>query len=143
MRHASARHEHALVELVAVAENFSTTRLLDLAPTINEAEVGTWPGRNNSWRNLFQIHIEDPTAFPEWPRVRGFVEARNAIQHGLGTLTRRQLQPARRAETFSALAVAGINLSGNRVVVSEESVTDCYQSCSDFVVNLDRMAPIP
>ena len=139
----SDRYEQPLVEFVAITEHFSTGRLLDLHPDLKDGDVGTWPSRNTSWNEREQIDVEDAGAFPEWPKVRGFVEARNAIQHGLGQLTRRQLQGKFRDDIFVAVASANIRLAGTRVLILHETVVDCLRYCSEFVLNLDRRAPVP
>jgi len=136
-------HELAVAEIVSVTEHFSTGRLQELQPTISDRDLSSWFARNRVWRETEQIDVEDQTQFPDWPVVLGFVEARNAIQHGLGSLTRRQLSPRYRASVLNALVAAQVRLSGSRIVLTDQAVATCFRHCSAFVLSMDIRARTP
>lgn len=68
----------------------------------------------------------------------GYVEVRNAIQHGLGRLTAQQLD--RREQTLSRIAASGVDLNGDRVTVTDDDVDRCYRTCRRFVHHADGAA---
>ena len=131
------RHANALVDLVAVAENFSTKRLLAVHPELNDAQVSTWERRRKKWKNPGNIDLTTLTS--NWHRLMGFVEARNAFQHGLGRLTDMQLG-LRRDDILSDLESACISLTGDLVRVNGQTVAACYEVCEEFVIALDNQA---
>lgn len=44
------RHGNALVDLVAVAESYTSARLLDHHPGVKPDEVSTWEKRRKAWK---------------------------------------------------------------------------------------------
>jgi hypothetical protein len=132
-------HANALVDLVAVAENFTTKRLIKLHPSITEFQVSTWEKRKREWRRNAGIDLS--TITPDWARLSGFIEARNAFQHGLGHLTEMQLSANRRTDVLSGLTAAHVPLIGDMVRVEGETVTACHDVCEAFVISLDNKAP--
>lgn len=74
----------------------------------------------------------------------GFVEARNALQHGLGRLTEMQLDPTsrrgrepRRTQVLRDLAACGLVLNGDRVTVLVRDVERCLVACRELVLAAD------
>ena len=139
-RRTANRDENALVDLVAVAENFTSARWMALNPSAASSEVLTWEKRRKAWKKHHSIDFADPAAFPEWAALLGFVEARNALHHGLGFLTERQLTKYR-DETMNHLNDAAVRLLGHRVCVDRTTVESCLRVCEGFVVRLDTTAP--
>jgi hypothetical protein len=131
------RHANALVDLVAVAENFSSQRLLNVHPELDESQISSWDKRRREWSSRSRIDLTSVT--PHWHKLMGFVEARNAFQHGLGRLTDMQLG-RRRDSILSDLAAAGISLTGDLVRVDGKTVTECHTICDEFIVVLDNAA---
>jgi hypothetical protein len=134
-------HANALVDLVAVAENFTTKRLLELRPSVTEFQVSTWQKRKNEWKNNVGVDLTIIT--PGWHKLLGFVEARNSFQHGLGQLTDMQLSPSRRKDVLSDLVAADVTLVGDTLRVNGGTVTACHSVCEAFVIALDNGAPLP
>lgn len=135
------RHANALVDLVAVAENFATKRLLELHPEVSEYQVSTWEKRRQAWKSSADIELRDLT--PNWRKLIGFVEARNAFQHGLGRLTDMQLSAARRGDVLACLAAANITLIGDTIRIGSRDVRACHGICEEFVLALDNEARTP
>lgn len=65
----------------------------------------------------------------------GFVDARNAIAHGLGSLTRKQLQ--KRSKVSARLAQAGISLARDVLKLQPANVERCATVMKDYVRWLD------
>lgn len=140
----------ALFRLVAVAEDFSLLRLIEvtedllpdgrLAELLWEAELDrsmdTWDSRLRAWARLHGIEVK--ANFLRYDQLDGFTQARNAIAHGLGQLTRKQLRS--RASTLQRLAAAGIATDGDVLQLGPKNVELCTNVCDQFVLWLDEQA---
>ena len=132
----ATRDANALVDLVAVAESFCVARLASVGLT---ADVHTWHKRSVAW---LKRSVDLAKDCPEWPAFMGFVEARNAIQHGLGKLTDLQLG-TRKLQILRFLVAADIRLNGNEILIGPTDVARCDGVCKDFIRWLDARAPAP
>jgi len=128
--------QNALVDLVAGAEAFTTVRLRTVRPMVNEAEVRTWESRKRAWSKHAQVTFDQ---CPSWQALKGFVEVRNSIQHGLGRIT--EFQFHRRAEVLAAIKGCGVVLDGDTVRLTSGDVKRCAHGCVVFVSWLDNIAP--
>ena len=100
-----------------------------------ERGIDTWPQRARLWQSHFGV---DMSAFPQADPLDGFVDARNAIAHGLGTLTRKQLR--KRSRHVGHLRHAGITLAGDDLVIDESDPKRCADVVKGFVTWLDAAA---
>lgn len=143
-RHLPAREldgdANALVDLVAVTESFFTDRLAEAAPAAKRST--TWHARAKAWRAEAGYNV---TADPRWQVLMGFVQARNALQHGLGRLTDFQLDPTllksgevRRTQVLRDLAASGLVLDGDRVIVLARDVERCLETSRELVLIADE-----
>jgi hypothetical protein len=142
------RTHDAILRIVAVAEDFSFSQLIDVTearlPTDRivqslwdselERSGDTWGRRLELWRRFHEVRIGD--SFSSYAELNGFIEARNAIAHGLGQLTRKQLRD--RGKTVGRLANADIHLHGNTLVVTATHVERCATVVKDFIIWLDQ-----
>ena len=131
----SYRRTHALVGMVAIAEDFTIARYLSDHPKVDHKSLSSWTDRRKLWKKYCGLDID------QWDIILGFVEVRNAIQHGLGRLTDRQLSPKSRSETLKFLAAAEIERIGDRLVVDDDTVRRCGEVCISFMMALDCAAP--
>lgn len=131
----ATREANAIVDLVAVAESFCVARLASVGIS---ADVNTWDKRAKAWRR----RSVDFNGYPGWPPLMGFVEARNAVQHGLGRLTDRQLKK-HKTQVLGSLADAAVRLNGDALILDPDDVTRCDRACADFIRWLDASAPTP
>jgi hypothetical protein len=106
---------------------------------VKENEILSWEKRITAWDRHTGIKLEKTIA--DWPVLRGFIEVRNALQHGLGHLTDMQLGPKRHDEVLSWIGKTGVTLHGDLVRVDELAVERCRRVCAEFVVSLDTAAP--
>jgi hypothetical protein len=134
--HLSTHEVNALVDLVAIAESFSIDRLVRVR-YVAQNGLQTWVARKNAWTLKASV---DLTACPCWKALMGFVEARNAWQHGLGRLTDRQLGKHKQ-EVLGWLDAAAVRLNGDVLLVSGDDVVRCAGVCRDFIGWLDLAAP--
>lgn len=133
---------NALVDLVTVTESYFADRLAEAVPA--PSQPSTWRARADAWRDKAGVNI---AAHPRWPELMGFVEARNALQHGLGRLTDMQLSPTsrrgrepRRAQVLRDLAASGLVVNGDRVTVLASDVERCAAVCRELVLAADNVA---
>src|SRR6266566_8914198 len=90
--------------LIALAENFAVLRLISVRPSVTPDAVSTWQKRERAWSQSTGVQL---SSYKRWQSLSGFIEARNAIQHGLGNLTDRQLGE-NRTRVLSQLKSAGV-----------------------------------
>jgi hypothetical protein len=124
------RRQATLTRLVSITEAFLARRLIDRAesrvvPTADSIREAVWAKAEDtatgSWVNLAS-HYNTWLGVPlsrsdDFKRILVHVEARNAVAHGVGELTRRQ---RRRGEALTrSLSDEGYLLVGSRVEVSE------------------------
>lgn len=133
-----AHNGNAVTDCVAVAESFTVARLLALRPAIRERAVSTWEGRRSEWRKHGCVDLR---SYGQWLALMGYVQVRNALQHGSGRLTDLQLG-ARRTEILGWIAAASIHLNGPKVVLTEGDPVACAGVCAGFVRFLDAEAPL-
>src|SRR5262249_37712817 len=100
-----------------------------------DGQTDTWPRRFAAWKTLHSIVFDD---FPRYHPLRGYIEARNAVVHGLGTLTRKQLKKPDTAQ--GRLRAAQISLTGTRVMLTVDNATACAQVVRDLIEWLDHEA---
>lgn len=130
---------NALVDFVAIAESFSVSRLLAIAPSLSDAAINTWHKREKEW---LREGSTDVAQFQHWLALLGFVDARNAIQHGLGRLTAMQLGKFK-DQVIRQLSAAQVHRDGDQLVIRPADVDRCFNVCRDFIAWLDSEAPAP
>lgn len=147
------RHERiefiVLPHVVAVAEEFSRRLLLANThpylpgkhPIVIEARdraelkaESSWPTHISAWKEWHKINLH--TA-PEFSKLLSFIEARNAIMHGLGQLTRRQLKAEPLSSLAGRLKKIGVTLNGTQLIFGKSCVGRCADVASKFVFWLD------
>lgn len=135
------RARNTVVDIVAIVESYSINRLVAVNDSVSRQELFTWKKREGAYLKYAGVNLEHD--IPDYQKLKGFVEARNAIQHGLGSLTDLQLGADRRRDTFDALAVAGIPLQGDTVVIQRSSVERCRTVSERFVLAVDHAVLAP
>ena len=144
------RHSMVLPHIVAIAEEFArrslilaSLPLMDLGKPMHRdlwsgaalRAEGTWRGQSEAWLNWHRDHID---GFPGNSRFRAFVDARNAIMHGLGELTSMQTRKDGGKKVMARLKAVGITLNGIRLVIVPTVLAECAVSAREFIVWLDQ-----
>lgn len=124
---------------MANTEFFTGAQLRLLDPQVTENEIFSWPKREKAWR-LRGVELSDAGA--QWTKLRGYIEIRNALQHGLGRLTDHQLDGKRRTEVLSDIRTTGCYLDGNLVRLRRQDIDEAFFTCAAFVAWLDVASPI-
>jgi len=96
----------------------------------------SWFSRDEVWKREFNIDLWE---CPDYAPLRGFVEARNAVSHGLGYLTDQQL--SRLPDVESNLKAANVELDGRRVLFGDRHLEATAYIAIGFVTWLDFAAP--
>lgn len=146
--------QDSLMRLVGFAEHFATGSLLEtihrlqplaawssqrLARATRDA-AGSWERRREVW---MQLRV-DLASFPGDAALRGFVEARNAVAHGLGRLTWLQTRTvAAQRTTTEMLKAADLRVVDSRVGLLPRDVESCGRTVKAFVTWLDAQAYLP
>jgi len=101
----------------------------ELAANVN------WAARHRSYKRHHEIDLKKCT---DWKRLEGAIEVRNAIAHGLGKLTTRQVSSY---ETASKLARIDVFLSNGYVDLDLDHLRACAQYGAAFLRSLDSSLP--
>lgn len=144
----------AVSSMVAIAEGFFVetlrtsvesafsvqTQLMQDAEAFAVKQIeSTWPERLKRLKQWFGInHLaadDDPVA-----KLLIFVDARNAIAHGLGALTSRQLSNDGGKSTIKSLRSVGIELTDGVLFIDPLAVERCAMNCRKSILWLDLAA---
>jgi hypothetical protein len=106
----------------------------DVYVAAEDRAIGSWPGLRDHYRRWFDIRF---TTFPSARRVQAMIDARHAIAHGVGELTRRQARK-NQDQLVRELRTIGVGVVGQRIQVSKDSVSRCVQVAITFVLWLDE-----
>ena len=133
---------------VAVAEEFQRRLLLTystaqvpltsrlLASLWKKAEKDyelSWDRQIDAWKDWHNVRFKEQGW---WEEFNGFIEARNALVHGLGVLTSRQVRT--RQATVNSLLAAGIAVGAdNSLTINQVHIQACADRACDLISWLD------
>lgn len=146
------RAHGTVVRIVSIAESFANQQL------VTRLEMQAPPPRTQFIESLYVR--EENNAVSSWDKIREnykkwvdgvqlvrcdkyevvmtFVEARNAIVHGLGALTKRQVRAPSRAALIDSLTALDITVDRvYRLTISEDAVKKAALACRAFISSLD------
>lgn len=143
---AQIQRQATFLRLLSITESFCGELLLSqteslVRPTSHKVLLGIWDdaavGATNTWLNQKDSYKTWLGVSVNFNSVNQLAEARNAIAHGLGTLTRRQ----RRNETrsVSRIRAAGIDVVGGQVILTEASLARAADTCRQTIVEVDLL----
>lgn len=139
----------ALLRVLSAAEDFAYSSLLReferRAPIMNpqvgrlwdmtSADLGmTWQRLCRAWADLLGVNVEGAV---EYKQLQPFTDARNAMVHGMGELTRKQRSKNDGAAVRGNLAKAGIKLVGNTVTLDQSNIAGAAHTAVMFIEWLD------
>jgi hypothetical protein len=90
----------------------------------------TWEERRTAFEHFHGIRLGEQA---RWSELDAGIQVRNAIAHGLGTLTPRQ----RTKSLVTKLAQIKVGLRDGSVIITDISLRHCRDVCVDFVSGLD------
>ena len=103
------------------------------AGALSRAE-GAWKSHVAAWKTWHGLNVGDA---PAYERLGAFIEARNAVMHGVGQLTRLQTQRDGGARVIQKLGSVGIVLNGTRLVIVPSVLQTCAATAKEYVLWLD------
>lgn len=124
----------AMFRKVVPASSPAATRLLE-SHLLDATQ--RWESRKSSYAEHHGLRLADMgVGFPQWPKVDGMIQVRNAIAHGLGSLTRQQRRkPIRTAGRCSQI---GVRIAAGEVLVDRTSIQSAARVAGEFVGWLDE-----
>lgn len=141
------RRQATLLRIMSIVEAFVADQLVqrfephappprpaildDVYVRAEDGAISTWPKMIEHYGRWFDIKLSR-TKCPPWRRVEAMTNARNAIAHGLGELTRRMARKGTR-ELELDFATLGLTLSGNSVTISEDSLRRAAETAREFI----------
>lgn len=136
--------QSTLVRLLSITESFTSELLLREVDKVtararSAAVDSLWSEAavrgTNSWKEQQDSYRDWLGVTERWTTVERLAEARNAVAHGLGTLTRRQLR--KETSVRDKLKKAGIPLTGIRIVLSDSALASAASDCRDLIYRVD------
>jgi hypothetical protein len=136
--------QSTLVRLLSITESFTSQLLLreidKAAARARSASIDrVWDDAatrgTSTWREQKDAYLNWLGVKEDWKAVERLAEARNAVAHGLGTLTRRQLR--NEASVRHKLKEGGIILIGTRIVLSDAALASAAIDCRDLIHRVD------
>jgi hypothetical protein len=112
-----------------------TKVLDDVYSSAEDVAIGSWPSMVRYYGQWLGIKITQG-ACPAWRQVEAMTNARNAVAHGVGELTRRMARKDLRQLGYD-LATIDIVIVKGAVRISENSVHECAFVGRSFVEWLD------
>jgi hypothetical protein len=145
------RTQSTLIRLVSILEAHVTNQLVkrlephappprspvldDIYITAEDKAIGSWPAIINAYQAWFGVK---PKSCADWNKIQAMLDARNAIAHGMGELTRRQTRKDLKP-LISSFSLIGINVIGTRLDVSEVAIRKAAFAAKSFVGCLDAL----
>lgn len=146
------RRQATLVRIMSIVEAYVADQLVqrfephappprpaildDVYVRAEDGAIGTWPKMIEHYGRWFEIKLTRGKC-PAWRQVEAMTNARNAVAHGLGELTRRMARKGTR-ELELDFATIGLKLAGNSVVISEDSLRLAAAAARNFIEWLDE-----
>lgn len=138
------QRQATLLRLVSITESFCAGRLIARAEESIGAPgsqvmthvwerasldaTGTWEAQKDAYRKWLGVK-------PDWQVLDGLAEARNAVAHGLGALTRRQVKS--HASTMTKINRTGIAVIDDVLILSDNDLLSAARACRDLISEVD------
>lgn len=106
----------------------------DLYVRAEDNAIGSWPKMMEHYSRWFSINMKK---CPAWRQIEALTNARNAVAHGLGELTRRM---ARKDATQLRrdFATVDVSMAGSAIMLSEKSLHSAAIAGREFIEWLDE-----
>ena len=152
------RRQATLLRLMSIVEAFTAESLVtrlesdvppprsaiveDVYTTAEDNAIASWPNMKKHFGQWFGIKLSHSTC-PSLRRVEAMTNARNAVAHGLGDLTRRMARKDL-GQLKLDFATIDISIAGNSVQISEQALRSSATAAREFVEWLDgQLAAAP
>ncbi|MFC8681932.1 hypothetical protein ACFT30_10450 [Microbacterium ureisolvens] len=122
--------DRLLNEVEAEIAPYRTASLSQIWDSAAVAAVSTWSNQRQRYQDWLKISDID------WSYIEALAIARNAIVHGLGKLTRQQLQ--KRQSNVSKLQSIGISVVDDKVQVGDNELSAIAGRCISHIEAVDE-----
>lgn len=95
--------------------------------------IGSWPKMTEHYGRWFSINMKK---CPAWRRIEALTNARNAVAHGLGELTRRMARKDK-TQLRRDFATLDVSMAGSAIVLSEKSLHSAATAGRELIEWLD------
>lgn len=145
------RRQATLVRITSIIESYVTEQLVqrfelhappplpdilkDVYVRAENDAIASWPRMTEHYKRWFKIKISRQTC-PAWGRVEALTDARNAVSHGLGELTRRMAR-SNLDQLRQDLATIDVAMAGNALELTESSLRQAASAGREFIEWLD------
>jgi len=138
LRLTSIVEAHVVHQLVQRIEpHFPMPRTVIIEDIYLDAEdraISSWPAMVTAYKKWLGINLR---SCPNWESIQAMIDARNAVAHGVGELTRRQARKdlVQLRRLFSRI---DINIDGTLLEISDKAVGSTSLAGRHFIVWLDN-----
>jgi hypothetical protein len=106
----------------------------NLASAARDLASAGWDERKKAFSTYHGVPLGSCARYSD---VDCAVQVRNAIAHGLGSLTRRQ----RNTKDMVKITSVGIILRNQALIIDKDALDRCVLACATFVADVDRRIP--
>jgi hypothetical protein len=106
----------------------------DIYVSAEDRAIGSWPQITVSYKQWLGIKLNGS---PDWTHIQALNNARNAVAHGLGNLTRRQARKNSN-QLKQSLQQVGVSVDGTRIVISESAIMNGAKTSRAFIYWVDE-----
>lgn len=143
------RAQSEYLRLVSIVETFvdaCSNHLFDLKTQghglfVRNLTAAARDQASNSWeerKRAFAIYHDVPLgSCSSYSDVAAAVQVRNAVAHGLGSLTRRQ----QNKKDMTKMASVGITFRNRAIIIDAKALSHCVLSCAAFMADVDARIP--
>jgi hypothetical protein len=129
---------HVVGQLVVRSEIHApeprTPILDDIYVHAEDRAIGSWSQLEISYKQWLGIRL---SGSPDWTHIQALNNARNAVAHGVGNLTRRQARKNSN-QLKQSLQQVGVSVDGNRIVISDSAIMYAARTSRAFIYWLDE-----
>ncbi|WP_346125519.1 hypothetical protein [Micromonospora coerulea] len=127
---AAADRAACWLRLVSIVEIYAETLLRRLSGEVPSRPPGGW---NDVAQGLKRRHNIDVTAVEGSARLEACIIVRNAVAHGLGRFTAKQVEK----ELPRKMRLIDVPVRDGAVVITSDALAGCAETCRVFVTALD------
>jgi hypothetical protein len=140
-----------LLRLVSIAEAFTATQLVlriephappprtpileDIYSYAEDRAIGNWYEMERRYSTWLRISLKKRSG---WSDLKILRDARNAVAHGVGELTRRQARKSRDQLLSSLNQLGMMVVRGTTLYIGEDTLKRAAEVCRDYVFDLDQ-----
>ncbi|WP_327100269.1 hypothetical protein OIE68_16760 [Nocardia vinacea] len=108
----------------------------NLAVAIQDISSASWNERKNCFKAHHGFSLQSCSGWSEFDRA---IDVRNSIAHGLGVVTKKQLD----SNKDKKIRLAKVKITDGRIEVTKDSLRVCSTACAMLIKSIDDNLPHP